>query len=61
MPTLLPRKPAPLWALIEWRVRNRIGRCFIYLTKWFANAALRCIDVTVKVAPWLQKGIKGEE
>ena len=33
----------------------------MYLTKWFANAALRCIDVTVKVAPWLQKGIKGEE
>jgi hypothetical protein len=55
MPTLLPHKPAPLWALIEWRIRNRIGRCFMYLTKWLAIAACRCIDITVKVAPWLDK------
>jgi hypothetical protein len=61
MPTHIQEPPPPLWALIEWRIRNRIGRCFMYLTKWFANAALRCIDITVKVAPWLDMSRQKDE
>jgi hypothetical protein len=55
MPTQIKEPSPPLWALNEWRIRNRIGRCFMYLTKWLAIAACRCIDITVKVAPWLDK------
>jgi hypothetical protein len=53
MPTHIQEPPPPLWALIEWRIRNRIGRFFMHCTRNHANVALRYIDLTVKVAPWL--------
>jgi hypothetical protein len=55
MPTLLPRKPLPLWAVIEYHVRDKVGWFFMHLTRHHAKAATRCIDRAVKIAPWLDK------
>jgi hypothetical protein len=43
-----------LAGVIQVRGRTKIARVFMYFTKWFAIAACRCLDVALKIAPWLQ-------
>jgi hypothetical protein len=55
MPTQIKQPPPPLWAYVEYHVRDKVGWFFMHLTRHHAKAATRGINRAIRIAPWLNK------